>query len=335
MTIDFCNICWKYKRSSINKNKKLLDKKLKKIRLFQKITIILQHCFLFNEIASGYMLPKGKHQFISQGYFVEPSAEIKRLTSQKLKAQNLLSEYMSALHNIAQDNTLTPEQKTHRSQQIQNTKINPLEKLIANTPDYLDTFTFVKQIEYGITDDVILGGKITYKSLQGIYGDSYQLVEAEIFNKVQIYQKRHKIWALSPKLIFMKDGVVEYELRGIYFSSQPKKANSKANSKKRWDKFFEAQFGYRVGAFGPKYFIDITNGVKFHNGVSIMLQSFWALDPKNFSEIYRDTSKHQISIAKELQRRNITLQLGYFNHISHRAKLPLASGVALSMWCNF
>jgi hypothetical protein len=275
--------------------------------------------------------------FISQVYFCAPSGDVKRLIATKRDAQALLIKANNQLFIIDKDRTLTDEQKKHRKEHIKNKLIKPLEKLIAAVPDYNDSIFVVESFEYGLNDRASLGVKSIFKYSKGDAKNKKYLVELEVFNKFQLYQAKTKSASsksisrsisFSPKIIFIQNNLVEYELRLISF-------NSTINKKKKFSRFFESQLGARLGEFGVKYNIDITNGIRFDNGFLAMVQSFWMLDLNNPLEIYRDTVKNQISVAKQIPQTDVTLQVGYFNHTSAKFRSSLSSGVFTSLWCYF
>ncbi len=286
--------------------------------------LFLCYCIYSNN--SYASIPKkNKTEFISQIYFCQPSQALTSLSNKKYEARRILIEAEKELYLIDKDSTLTHEQKEHRKNMVKNKFINPLKKFIANIPDYHDSIFLVQGIEYGISDKSSFGVKALFKESLNFVRKK-QAREMEIFNKVRLYQRKNKLIFFSPKIVFTQNDFIEPEARFIFFNS---------TKRKKYSRFFDVHIGGRIGQFGPGFFVDTTQGLKFENGVMVMLQSSLMLEPNNPTLLFKNTTKTQISVAKQLPQKEMTFQLGYFQHYSNKFKTLLSSGFVGGFWCHF
>jgi len=295
------------------------------LRYFSSAKVILLLLILEilpSNYCSAAQLKKGASQFISQIQVEEKSKLFKECARYKiLSARNILEE-KNNLAKVESDNTLTPEQKKHLSQGYK-TNIALYEKFITQSPSELDSFFLANSFEYGLTSKASIGCKVLYKQSNILNKNKSKIIDFEAFSSLEVYKNKKLAISLSPKLIFSRNKQISPELRIIFFRSK---------KKKEYCLFHELQFGAQAERGNHKYLMDVTNGVKFNNGALFLLQGFLRMEPKNPMIIYKSTNKYQISVAKELKNKPITLQASYFIHTSAKFRGPIGRGASAGIW---
>ena len=290
------------------------------LQLFILFSLILKTDYSISPQAA--QLKKDEGIFISQIQVEEKTSFFKYFAQQSNAAAKLLVEEKNNLANIENDNSLTEEQKKHETGRMKN-KIALYEKFITQTPRDLDSSFLVSSLEYGLTDKASIGCKALYKQSKILNKGNKRLLEFEVFNSFEVYKSKKVSIAISPRLLFSQNDQVNPELRIIF---------SRSKQKKKYGLFHELQFAARSGPHYAKYLMDVTNGIKFNNGFLIFLQHFLHLEPQNPMIIYKSSKKSQISIAKQMKNKTITLQASYFMHTATKANKLIGTGFVAGIW---
>jgi hypothetical protein len=293
--------------------------------LLLQIGLIIYICFNC-VIAYGYLPAKNSGQLIAQREFVNISSGYQKLINQKLFLQCSIANYKELLSKIHNNSGLTAEQKAHRLALIENV-IRRLQEWANYIPTNFNTQLLITCLEYGVSDYFSVGAKAIIAAAHH-HPRAGRIEQMQIFSKWLLWHKNDFRILIAPSIAFAPNSIIEAGMRVILFQQKKPKGDKPT-------KFREFQVGCSNGAFGLKYFFELTDGVKFNNGAMVYWQSFLLLDRKNPILLFRKINKNQITVAKKLNKTPVTLQTSYFMQHSLKPRVMISTGFVLGCWLDF
>ena len=304
--------------------------KIYKTRWLYVIGIIVILLYSYKALASAWLPEPKKYKYTFS--FSSINDKAKRNKQERADFYLKIQQKIASLDQVIKDLTKSSALYNKIYQDIQY-----LKKIAAELESYKDESTSTLSLEYGVNDSKSFGVNALYKNNE-FYKVSTNTQSFDIFYKFKLFHSKSYIFTIQPKIIINKDSNSSQELfHEISFLVGLSK-------KKKSAKFF-SESSFAIGLCGSKscydkqyYSFAVSEGVKLPLGLMLVNFTKYYIR-QNYGTIYSNTIYEQLSIAKEINmgnmnKKNLTIQLGYFWDKSLKKVNYQISGTVFSVWLD-